>query len=241
MSINQFGRLRPPLDGHDYHYQMRAMIPQMHAAIAPTPVKRHRHYRLGPLLDQDGPRCVGWSFEQFCEAAPMMTKPGAVTGYYWYDLAQDNDEWPGRNYEGSSVRGMMKGAEKKGVIKSYTWGSSHEESAHWLLYGFGTLIVGSNWYAEMSEVDSKGFMREPASSLSTPIGGHAYLIFWYDEKEDAYWTRNTWGTAFGIPDEHGVPTGVAKIRSSFLINRLVQNEEGELAGPTQVRLVPTAP
>lgn len=233
MSINHFGRLIAPKDGRDHNFLMRAAMPQIIAA-AGKPKPRKRPYNDGPVLDQGPhPYCVGFSARGFLEGAPIMLKAGAgPSGVEIYAGAQERDEWPGTDYEGSSVRGGMKYLSDVGHICSYVWGQTLEEAIAWMNGGFGTVVVGTNWYAEMSSVDAQGFMREPASSLVTPIGGHAWRWIWYDSKKNAILLRNSWGPQYGTQ-------GYAYLRLP-LAQRLLA-EDGEISAPIQVKVKATLP
>jgi hypothetical protein len=241
MAVNKFGRLVAPKDGRDFRFLMRTAAPQIHATIG-KPKPRSHAYRDGPLLDQgDTPQCVGYSTRGFLDGAPLMLKadrdpsaPGIYRG------AQANDEWPGENYDGTSVRGAMKFLASLGHIKSYVWGQTVEEAIAWMNGGYGTCVIGSNWYAEMSDVDREGFLREPAASLATPIGGHAFRLIWFDAKKQGVLMRNSWGHDFGFPDpKTGVPTGYAYLRPTFLARLL--KEDGEIAAPVQIKLKAVTP
>lgn len=237
MSVNSFGRLPAPPDARDLRFTMRAAMPVIKAVAPPTP--RKRAYRDGPLLDQGNyPHCVGYSARGFLDAAPLMTK-GGETATAIYHGAQKLDEWAGENYDGTSVRGAMKYLSERGHIKSYVWGQSIDEAIAWMNGGYGTCIVGTNWYTEMSEVDGNGFMREPAGSFAWPIGGHAWRVIWYDAKKKGVLMRNSWGTSFGWTTRvAGQLSGYAYVRKEFL-ERLLR-EAGEIASPTEVKLTPSA-
>jgi len=239
MPRNVFGRLRAPNDGRDYHYLMRNAMPQIKAAVQPKP--RKQPYHLGPVLDQgQTPQCVGYSFRSFLEAAPVMSKTGtSPTATECYQSAQRFDEWPNEDYEGSSVRGMCKAAMAGGLISGYTWALTLDEAVKWIIGGYGTLLIGSNWYSEMSDVDANGVMREPASSMSTPIGGHAWHLVWIDQKKQLFEMKNSWNHEFGKLDKNGEPSGLAYI-TPRLLQRLL-DEDGEIAGPTQVRVSAVLP
>jgi hypothetical protein len=216
---------------------MRAARPQINDALG-KPKPRKTAYRTGPVLDQGNtPQCVGYSARSFLDAAPIMSKPNeGPAPTVIYNGAQANDEWPGNNYDGSSVRGGMKFLSGLGEVKSYVWGQTVEEACKWMNDGYGTCLVGTDWYAEMSDVDANGFMREPASSMSTPIGGHAWHWIWYDAKKKAILMKNSWGNEFGIM-KRGVMTGFAYL-SLGLAARLLK-ADGEIAAPVQVKISAT--
>lgn len=237
-SLNNFGRLVAPKDANDLGYRMLAAMPQIVEQVG-KPKPRKRDYNDGPLLDQgQTPQCVGYSIRGFLDGAPIMSKANdGPSATVIYRTAQGMDEWPGTNYDGTSVRGGMKALQSFGQIKSYVWGQSVEEAIKWMNGGFGTIVVGTNWYAEMSDVDSNGFMREPASSMATPIGGHAWRWKWYDATKKAILMRNSWGHEFGFPKK-GLPSGYAWLRVPFA-ERLLR-EDGEIASPTQIKIVATS-
>src|SRR5467141_3097993 len=148
-SINNFGRLVAPKDARDLYFLMRTAIPQIKEVVG-KPQPRKRPYKDGPLLDQgQTPQCVGYSTLGFLEAAPMMSKPSdPPSAVQIYKAAQERDEWPNTNYDGTSVRGAMKALTDYGLIASYTWGQTVDDMITWILGGYGTCIIGSNWYAE---------------------------------------------------------------------------------------------
>lgn len=235
-SLNSFGRLVAPKDANDLSYLMRAARPQIVLAVG-KPKPRKTAYRDGPLLDQgQTPQCVGYSCRGFLDGAPIMSNPNqGPSATEIYHMAQERDEWPGTNYDGSSVRGGMKALTDAGQICAYVWGQTVEEAIKWMNDGYGTCVVGTSWYAEMSNVDKDGYMMEPPSSMSTPIGGHAWRWIWYDPNKKAILMRNSWGHDFGYLKK-GIPSGYAYVRVPFA-ERLLR-EEGEVAAPTQVRIAP---
>jgi hypothetical protein len=232
MALNKFGRLVAPPDARDHQFLMRGAMAQIHEAVG-KPKPRTRPYKDLEVLDQGNtPRCVGYSARGFIEGAPVLVRPGTgPSADTIYKGAQENDEWPGSNYDGSSVRGAMKYLQQEKVISAYVWGQTVEEAIAWMNGGYGTCLVGTNWYSEMSDVDANGFMREPAPSMTTPIGGHAWRWIWYDAKKKGILMRNSWGHDFGYP-VRGVPSGYAFLRVEFAKRLLA--EDGEIAAPTQV-------
>jgi hypothetical protein len=218
---------------------MMAHMPEIKQLTKPTP--RKRKYMEGPLLNQGNtPQCVGYSGLGFLNAAPLTGKQGKDSGpgrdpegIRLYKGAQDNDEWVGTNYDGSSVRGLMKYMQRTGEIGSYVWGQTVVESTEWMNGGYGTLVIGTWWYPEMDNVDINGVIQEP-SSLATPIGGHAYRVNWFDPKKKLYLIINSWGENWGVPKKGGSYTGYAYMTPA-LFERLLR-EEGEIAAATQVRL-----
>ena len=239
--IGGLGWLQPPPDGRNFKFLMAVQMPEIKKVQKVTP--RKRKYTEGPQLNQGNtPQCVGYSALGFKNAAPLTGKVGKDSapgrdpdGIRLYKGAQDNDEWVGNNYDGSSVSGVMKYMQKTGEIQSYVWGQTILEATEWMNGGFGTCNIGTWWYPEMDNVDSKGVIQEP-SSLSTPIGGHAYRVNWFDPKLKLYLIPNTWGFNWGVPKKDGSFAGYAYM-TPRLFERLIR-EEGEIAAATEVRLKP---
>lgn len=234
--IGGFGRLEAPRDGRDFNFLMRAARLQIIAAVG-KPKPRARAYREGPILDQGmKPWCVEFSQRGFVNAAPLMKGIESLgTEGEFYKECQRNDEWPGESYEGSSVRAGQKVALARKIIASYVWGQTVEEAMKWMNDGYGTVIVGTDWYQSMDDVGPDGFIKLPGT-LATPIGGHAYRWNWYDKKKGGILVYNSWGASWGIPKKGGLFTGYAYLRVEDA-ERLLR-ESGEAAAPTQVSIKP---
>lgn len=221
-----FGRLVAPPDHRDQHYPMRAALAQL-----PTAPPRKTAYHEGALLDQGvQPQCVSFAGKGFMLAAPTMRDPGYETTEV-YHACQRADEWPGENYDGTSVRALMSVLKDRGWISNYVWGQTVDDARTWMNGGYGTVIIGINWYAAMDTVDAKGFVEEPAAT-ATPIGGHALRLNWWDAIKQGFLLVNSWGHNWGIPlGPSGILSGHAYL-SAGLLTRLL-GEAGEIAAPTQ--------
>ena len=237
MAVNVFGRLAAPKDARDFRFLMRSAMPQVAAAIG-KPKPRVRAYNVGPMLDQGStPQCVGYSTRSFLDAAPLMSKANVgPSATEIYKTAQSLDEWPGTNYDGTSVRAGMKALEAAKQISGYVWAQSIDEAINWMNGGYGTVVVGTNWYAEMSDVDNDQFMREPPPSMATPIGGHAWHVIWFDVKKKGFLMKQSWGNQFGWLTKAGTLSGFAYVRKEFM-ERLLR-EDGEIGSPTQIKVKP---
>jgi hypothetical protein len=204
-------------------------MPQLLAGA--KPIKRTRAYNEGALLNQGNTSmCVAYAGQGFMNAAPVMRGEDYETKHI-YHHAQMVDEWPGEDYDGTSVRALMKVMREMGYISAYVWGQSVDEATAWMMNGFGTIIIGTNWYASMDEVGSDGFIKLPGR-METPIGGHCYRINWYDAKKGGYLVVNSWGNEWGIPKTDGTFTGKAYLRRDDFERLLL--EEGEITAATQV-------
>jgi len=193
-----FGRLAKP-DVRDYAYPMRAVL-------RPAPLPTNRYYQTGPLLpmDQGGTgTCVAHAWVAFLCAALMMSKtPPNV--YDTYRKIVAIDEWTENDHEatatdisvlqsGTSIRAGAKHFQDAGHLKSYLWTRSADEAATWLLTGRGTLVMGTNWYWDMSNPTVAGLVNIGGGLA----GGHAYLCIGYNRTTKMFRFLNSWGRAFG--------------------------------------------
>lgn len=112
-----------------------------------------------------------------------------------YRRAQELDEWPGEEYEGSSVLAAMKAGQEQGWYDEYRWalGPGPEAAAQDVIMAlgyFGPVVMGTYWFEDMYEpVGEEGFL----DATGEPIGGHAYVLTRYSKRYDAVWTPNSWG------------------------------------------------
>lgn len=219
------GRLFAP-DDRDRNFPMR--LAMAHPELPPRP--RKRPYNLGATLDQGRyPYCVGYSCRGKLAAAPIMLHsdqgPSATE---IYNGAQRNDEWPGEDYDGSSVRGGFKFLKSLGYLESYVWAGSLAEIERFLLDGYGTVVVGTNWYTDMFTPDANGFVH-PTGAIA---GGHAYHLFWAVPAKQELWFQNSWGNNWGIP-LHARP-GCFKIAYADF-DRLLA-EDGEAGAGLEIKV-----
>jgi hypothetical protein len=130
---------------------------------------RSRYYYVGKPEDQgQTPQCVGYSTHKFLTAGPVRNVKGIPTPTEIYAAAQTRDEWPGEDYDGTSVRGAFKYLSEAGYIGEYNWAFDLETCVNWLLT-VGPMVVGTIWLADMFDPDAKGFLRVSGDN----VGGHA--------------------------------------------------------------------
>jgi hypothetical protein len=185
MSAYGLGRL-PARDPRDLLYPMRSLV------SAPPPVT-FRYYRTGAVLDQgQTPRCVGYAWRQWLSSALLMTKTGPDADAIYHG-AQQNDEWPGEDYDGSSVRGGAKFLSNLGHIRTYVWAAHVGDMIAFLLGGKGTIVLGTNWYDGMFQPDKNAVV----SIGGAVAGGHAYLCIGYSAPRGVFRFINSWGPTFG--------------------------------------------
>lgn len=149
-------------------------------------------------LDQgsDG-ACTGFAVSHEAAARPVMVK--GITykvAMEVYRRAQQLDEYPGENYEGSSVLGAIKaGTERKWYLE-YRWAFGEEDLM--LAVGHhGPAVIGINWYESMFNPDTKGVIIVGGQV----VGGHAILCNGFNVKTGLYRLHNSWGKGWGVNGE----------------------------------------
>ena len=154
--------------------------------------------------------------------APMLKRTEGGSARMLYEMARRYDEWEGQNYEGSSIRGAMKGWHRHGVCREAAWsyrtgernprltrkrqedaqdnplGSYfrvrhlHLNQLHNAIAEVGILLASASVHSGWYEVD--------ATTGQIPyrydqVGGHAFAIVGYDEY--GLWIQNSWGDDWG--------------------------------------------
>jgi hypothetical protein len=164
-------------------------------ALLITKKKRSYTWSCPVNLDQGSEgACTGFSVAHEAAARP---KPVAGvtndTARAIYHRAQQLDEWPGENYEGSSVLGAIKAGSERGWYDEYRWAFSEEDLC--LAVGYkGPAVLGINWYEGMMDPDYNGIIV-PVGSC---VGGHAILCNGYSVKTGFYRLHNSWGSGWGV-------------------------------------------
>lgn len=146
--------------------------------------------------------CVAFSLGHELAAQPVevqgLTNEILVENFYWE--IQKTDPWeggsyPGANpvYEGTSVLCGLKFLQDKGLIQSYRWAFNLNDVLLGIGYN-GPCEFGINWYSDMYEPDSKGFIH-PTGQL---VGGHAIIGRAVDIENKFVTLHNSWGQDWGI-------------------------------------------
>ncbi len=169
-------------------YPLTALRPE----VADPPARDYMYWPTGLPLDQNGfPHCVEYMWRQRVISPPVRGRWGWPAGDF-YRECQRIDEWPGEQYDGTSVRAGADLLLRAGLVESYHWTRSAEEAANYLLR-FGTLGFGTVWTEDMFRPDASGFIR-PTGRV---VGGHAYLAIGYSRKRGAFRFINSWSSSWG--------------------------------------------
>jgi len=206
---SRFGRIYAP-DLRDFDFPMERSLRAMSRAELK---RRTQAPRRGPTLNQIGPTCVMYSDATALAAQPLNYTKNAANAIYrvstpvvdnngiahnnLYDYAQANDEWPGTNYEGTSVRAGQEYLLAVGLSSAYVWARDWAELVDYISrVGSAPVILGIDW-TEGMDVPIKrrdGYYIEPTGRV---LGGHAICALWFDKKRDALKLQNTWGGSWG--------------------------------------------
>lgn len=148
--------------------------------------------------------CTGFAVTMEAAARPMPVFGDPVHGHVdlaavtatavdVYHRARLLDEWPGEDYDGSSVTGAMEAGRERHWYNVYRWAFGDPEVRAGdaiLAIGYhGPVVVGANWYNDMFTADRDGYLH-PSGGVA---GGHAFLLSAYSKIRDAVWTPNSWG------------------------------------------------
>jgi C1A family cysteine protease len=208
----RFGRL-PAIDFRDSHYRAGNLMARQMEADANGIVQRagmgsiptFKYYSVAEIFDQGyTSQCVSYSAGQLLEMGPVTNNvfDRTTAKLYFkqlYDECQKVDEWPGEDYDGTSVRASMKVLQSRGHISQYYWAYTVNEVAAWLLTK-GPVQMGTDWHERMLDTDRDGFVSVGGSIA----GGHAYIFAGVnlqrecpDGSRGAFRIVNSWGRAWG--------------------------------------------
>src|SRR5512138_1626161 len=169
----------------------------------------------GPTLDQ-GPtsRCVMFSAATSLGALPIgygrtavsvlatVQQPvaeddGSFISPDLYSWAQRHDEWPGEDYDGTSVRAGQEYLRKIGRSIGYVWATNLDETKDYIKrMGSAPIILGIDWLEKMdTPIRIHGAYYIEADG--PVLGGHAICCLWYDRVRAAWKLQNTWGSDWG--------------------------------------------
>lgn len=151
------------------------------------------------VLDQGATsECVAYSCSKFLLSSPIVNIPKTSCNVL-YRRAQELDEWPGTNYDGTSVNAGMKVLREQGLISGWTWAFEVQAVVRHLLE-IGPVVLGTDWTRDMFTPDRWGYIW-PTGSVD---GGHAYEAIGAnmlrrnpDKTTGAIRLLNSWGPNWG--------------------------------------------
>jgi hypothetical protein len=139
------------------------------------------------------PQCVGYAWAHWIDDGPII-HPGPhpiIAPQTIYTEAQKIDEWPGENYDGTSVRAAAKYLKSINKISSYLWAFDINTLINTVM-NIGPVVVGTDWYYNMF-YPNKGIIK----ATGFIVGGHAYVINGVDTKTKFFRIKNSWGQEWG--------------------------------------------
>lgn len=183
-----YGRLYS-VDERDHKF----LLPRREEALAIT----SRYWTMGrgmPLDQGPTPQCVAYAGMGYLNTSPVRNVP-PFSPAELYHQCQLVDEWPGENYDGTSVRALFKVLTTKGYIDGYQWAFNFDPVLHHVL-AVGPVVMGTYWFTQMDTPDANGYLWPQGSIL----GGHAWLIIGAsqirvnpDGTKGAFRMINSWG------------------------------------------------
>lgn len=186
------GRVYVP-DPSDKLMPMRASLPKAKS------LRRKRFWYANGWWGNQGESsmCVAYSWTHWLEDGPFMhnskNKP-IVNPAEIYKEAQKIDQWPGENYNGTTVRAGAQVLQKLGLISEYTWAFNVDSVVEALLE-IGPVVVGTMWYESMFQ--PKNGIVVPDFDAKKEAGGHAYLLDGVNKTTGMIRIKNSWGKGWG--------------------------------------------
>ena len=181
------GRIHAP-DERDSKYTIKQLL-------KPSSLRLYRYWNDNGWWGDQGntPQCVAFAWTHWVEDGPV-THPGKapiVVPSELYTAAQRIDEWPGENYDGTSVRAGAKVLQSLGRISAYHWAWDATTLVDAVL-NLGPVVVGTNWYSGMFYP-----VNDVIHATGVIAGGHAYVINGVNLKKGLVRVKNSWGREWG--------------------------------------------
>ena len=178
-------------DPEDENYPIHALL----AAAGPEKLPDYRYWAGHMFLDQGSTsKCVEFAFHHWVQTGIIRPKgkyPYWVPGEPYHEM-QRVDEWPGEDYDGTSVRVGAKVLQSMGYLESYLWAWDLNTVLN-AVATVGPLVMGTNWYYDMFDPDNKGIVK-----VDGPLaGGHAWLIDGVNFKTGMIRAKNSWSRQWG--------------------------------------------
>lgn len=213
------GRLEIP-DSRDADYPLSAVLP----ALAPT--RTYRYWNDTQWWGDQGSRpwCVAYAWLHWLEDGPVTHKLPVEPAYppsEIYHRAQQIDQWPGENYDGTSVRAGAKALVERNMISAYHWAWEVSVLTYALLTT-GPVVLGTRWYQGMFQPDQDYFLH-PTGNVA---GGHAYVLNGVNVEKERFRVKNSWGRNWG---------NNGRAWMSFETVQKLLNEQGEACMAMEIK------
>ena len=177
------GRVRLPNPG-SLNFPLDESLPRRALAAPAWKSKRWQFSKGGAFRSQgQTSHCVRFGCTHLLMLTPIIRLEAFEITERLYPWAQANDPWPGAEptYYGTSVDAGLQYLRKIAkVIDEYRWARNMDEVLGRLSVsakeGGGPMVLGSDWYQNMSEVGEDGLWH-PTGEL---WGGHCYLAIGHE-------------------------------------------------------------
>lgn len=201
-----------PPDIRDRMYEPPLLqLPNVHTARALIAI---------PVLDQGNEgACTGFALASTINVLlAQRDTTEKVSPYMLYRMAQMHDEWEGEDYEGSSIRGALRGWHNMGACEAHLWKKRRKNitreaaknarktrlgpyyrlqkdvtSFHAALNEVGVLIVSAHVHDGWD--DPIGSIKAPATMDKENAPAHAFAIVGYNA--EGFLVQNSWGDTWG--------------------------------------------
>lgn len=183
--MNGLGRI-PEFDIRSRGYPIRTLIGDALPLVS-------RMWSCEDFLDQGSEgACVGFSWTHDIAAEPVVGVVNTELAFLIYYSAQKIDQWPGEDYDGTSVIAGAKVVHDLGWISEYRWAFGLDDALAAVSH-VGPVILGVNWYTGMWDTDDDGYLYVSGHVA----GGHAILMVGIDLDRRAVRLHNSWGPSWG--------------------------------------------
>lgn len=177
--------------------QFAAVGPLVSAELTP----RTKTWRTYPRAWDQGltSECTCYAAKRLLNSSPLRTSIDARTRLDLdttsiYNHAQTIDEWPGSDYDGTSVLAAAKSVVNTGLISGYRWCFGLDDVLR-VVSWYGPVEIGVSWYNSMFSTDASGqLIVNTASGLA---GGHAVSIIGVNVSNETVIISNSWGREWG--------------------------------------------
>lgn len=199
---------RPPADlRHELLYPLRTLLPEPVGTVERTLALP---YAYRPKYDQgvEG-ACVGhgWSW------AVSIWNRRFYDAFWLYEEAKRRDEWPGEDYDGTSVRaggdvlretghrrifrGQTKDTNYADGINEFRWAKSVDEIRTTISLGI-PVVLGIDWPESYYDPVQRGrefWLPSPDGPIT---GGHCICLYGASDRRQAVKLVNSWGMDYPL-------------------------------------------
>lgn len=173
-------------------FDVRSRSFPISALVGAAPLRSYT-WSIDVQLDQGAEgACVGFGWAHELAARPAVVPVTNDVARSIYREARQLDEWPGEDYDGSSVLGGAKAVARRGFMAEYRWAFSTEDVLRTLGHR-GPVVCGTWWYRGMVEPNSAGRVEMTGEI----VGGHCWLARGVNVKRGLVLCRNSWGAEWG--------------------------------------------